>query len=102
MRYQQFCLGHSLLLCVRVRGRYCVCVCVCMCLHYLADPLLHFEPFPSSMFLSGERGNDTFVALNKLRGSSHAVSTGSGSRGSEGGGGCGGEGGGGAHGGGTL
>ena len=46
---------------------------------YLTDPLLHFKPFPSFIFLSGERGNDTFVALNKRRGSSHAVSTGSGS-----------------------
>lgn len=67
-------------------------MCVCTRLHYLTDPLLHFEPFLSFMFLSGERGNDTFVALNKRRGSSHALSTGSGS--GVGGRCCGGEGGG--------
>lgn len=47
-------------------------------LRYLTDPLLHLKAFPCSLFLSGERGNDTFVASNKLCSSSHAVSTGSG------------------------
>lgn len=50
-------------------------MCVCTRLRCSTDPLLHFELFLSSMFLSGERGNDTFVALNKRRGLSHAVST---------------------------
>lgn len=80
-----------------------VCVhCMCVCALFDRPPLLHSEPSLSSMFLSGERGNDTFVALNKRRGSSHAVSTGSGSgeegegeEGWEDGGYCGGEGGGG-------
>lgn len=69
----------TLSLCVRPCEAVCA-ACVCACLHYLTDPLLHFEPSPSSVSLSGERRNDTFVALNKRRGSSHAVSTRSGSR----------------------
>lgn len=89
VRYQQFCSGHGLSPCVYVRMclRACVCTCeiVCttfgacvfMCLRYLTDPLLHGEPSLSFMLLSGGRGNDTFVALNKQHGSSHAPSTGS-------------------------
>lgn len=49
-------------------------------LHYVTDPLLHFRPSLRSAYLSRGRENETFVASDQQRSSSHALSVGSGSR----------------------